>query len=110
MVSHGRGGLAGPHACDRTLTSARDSDSSLREPEPLDEGDLSPHRVSRRGGVFPQNIKVAPLSGATVFPLDSISTRIGTPMGFGTCEPLDEHVSDSTKWRSDRDSAHGETI
>ena len=81
MVSHGRGGLAGPHAYDYAYASARDSDSSLREPEPLDEGDLPPHRVLGRGGIFSQNIKVAPLSGAAVIPLDSTSTRVGTLMG-----------------------------
>ena len=112
MVSHGRGGLAGPLAHYRTLAIARDSVStcSPREPESLDKGDLPPRRVFGQGGVFPQNIITVPLSGAALPPLDSTSTRVGTLLGFEACESLDKHASDSTKWRSDRDSAHGETM
>ena len=97
MVSHGRGGLAGPHAYDCTLDSARDSDSSLREPESWDKGDLSPRRALGQGGVFsPKPLKAtAPLSGALPL-LDSTSTRVGTPMGSGACESWDKHASDST--------------
>ena len=36
-----------------------------------------------------------PLSGA-LSSLDSTSTKVGTPLGFGMCETRVEHVSDST--------------
>ena len=111
MASPGREGLAGPRMFARTLASARDSDISLREPESWDKGDLTPHRVLGQGGVFfpkPLNATV-PLSGALPL-LDSTSTRVGTPVGFGTRETWVKPVSDSTKWRSDRDPAHGETM
>ena len=111
MASPGREGPAGPRLHDCAIDYARDSDSSLWEPESLDKGDLPPHRVLGQGGVFPQKPLRAtvPLSG-TLSPLDSTSTKVGTPVGLGMCETLVKHVSDSTKWRSDRDSAHGETM
>ena len=97
MVSPGPEGLAGPHLLDRTFICARDSDSSLREPESLDKGDLTPRRVFGQGGVFsPKPLSVTvPLSGA-LLPLDSTSTKVGTPVRFGTRETWVEPVSDST--------------
>ena len=97
MASPGREGLAGPHLLDRTFMCARDSDSSLREPESWDKGDLSPRRDFGQGGVFSPKplIATVPLSGA-LNPLDSISIGVGTPVRFGTRETLVKPVSDST--------------
>ena len=84
-------------AYDRTFASVRDSDISIREPESWDKGDLPPHRVLGQGGVFsPKPLKATvPLSGA-LSPLDSTSTKVGTPVRFGTRETLVKPVSDST--------------
>ena len=88
---------AGASARDYMYYYPKDSVSSLRKPESWDEGDLPPHRVLGRGGIFPQNSSTAagPLSGPASR-LYSTSTKVGTPVGFGTCESWDEHVSDST--------------
>ena len=97
MASPGREGPAGPRLHDCAIDYARDSDSSLWEPESLDKGDLPPHRVLGQGGVFsPKPLRATvPLSGALPL-LDSTSTEVGTPVGLGMCETLVKHVSDST--------------
>ena len=98
MASLGREGLAGPRIRAYAFDYARDSDTSLREPEPLGKGDLPPHRVLGQGGVFsPKPLRATvPLSG-TLPHLDSTSTEVGTPVRFGTRETWVKPVSDSTR-------------